>query len=158
MKDGNPELDPTLIFETVEFRDAYKISYLANAIVIPTYDDVLRDFGLFRTEYHLLMCLAHYPFLTSRDVAQLTRMPRNSISRGVHRMEAEGYITRAEDAEDRRKFKLRITDAGRDMHGKIAAYLVAREAEILGILSEEERDRLRETLTKLSVHASRLER
>lgn len=149
-------LDPTLIFETVEFPDAYKISYLANALVIPTYDEVLRDFGLLRPEYHLLMCLAHYPVLAARDVAQLTRMPRNSISRAVQRMEDEGYVTRTEDPEDRRKSKLVITAKGRKMHESIATYLVVREAEVLDVLPLEERQQFRKTLRKLARHASTL--
>lgn len=151
-------LDPALIFETVEFPDAYKISYLANAIIIPTYEDVLRDFGLFRAEYHLLMCLAHYPVLTSKDVAKLTRMPRNSISRAVKRMEEMGYITKTTDTEDRRKSKLTSTALGQDMHRKIAAMFVEREAEVLDVLTGKERAQLQDVLSKLAVHASRLKR
>ncbi|MEM9432404.1 MAG: MarR family transcriptional regulator [Pseudomonadota bacterium] len=158
MTPSNTDLDPTRIFDSIEFPHAYKVSYLANAIVIPTYEDVLRDFGILRPEYHLLMTLAHYPALASIDIAELTRMPRNSISRAVKRMEDEGYITRAEDPTDRRKSKLRVTDSGRAMHERIAAYLVDREAEVFEILSEKERHSFEETLQKLAVHASKLDR
>ena len=104
------------------------------------------------------MCLAHYPVLASRDVARLTRMPRNSISRAVKRMEEEGYITRAEDPEDRRRSKLKATASGKKMHAKIAAYLVKRESEILDVLPSNERTQLKKTLSKLAVHASSLDR
>ncbi|MFV1851694.1 MAG: hypothetical protein ACMZ66_13405 [Thalassospira sp.] len=57
----------TDIFETVEFPDAYKVSYLANAIVIPTYEDVRRDFGLVRAEYHLICA-----WLTIRSLLRKT--------------------------------------------------------------------------------------
>ena len=87
-------LDYSNIFEAVEFPDAYKVSYLANAIVFPTYEDVRKDFGLVRAEYHLLLCLAHYSELTAQDVARITRRPRNSISRAVHRMLDLGFIKR----------------------------------------------------------------
>ena len=86
------ELDYSNIFESVEFPDAYKVSYLANAIVFPTYEDVRKDFGLVRAEYHLLLCLAHYSELTAQDVARITRRPRNSISRAVHRMLDLGFF------------------------------------------------------------------
>ena len=92
MKKQIRSLELTDIFETVEFPDAYKVSYLANAIVIPSYEDVRRDFGMVRAEYHLLLCLAHYAELTAQDIARMTRRPRNSISRAVHRMLKEGYI------------------------------------------------------------------
>ncbi len=148
----------TDIFETVEFPDAYKVSYLANAIVIPTYEDVRRDFGLVRAEYHLLLCLAHYPELTAQDVARMTRRPRNSISRAVHRMQDEGYLERVPDPTDGRQAKLTITPAGRDMHEKISEYLVLREAEIFDVLTHGEREHLREILRKLASHAAELER
>ena len=58
--------DPTRMFDTVEFRDAYRISYLTNAIVVPTYEAIRRDFGIIRAEYVLLLCLAHFPVLTAQ--------------------------------------------------------------------------------------------
>ena len=93
-------LDYSNIFEAVEFPDAYKVSYLANAIVFPTYEDVRKDFGLVRAEYHLLLCLAHYSELTAQDVARITRRPRNSISRAVHRMLDLGFLKRVPDPDD----------------------------------------------------------
>lgn len=154
--DQTPDL--TRIFESVEFSDAYRISYLANAIVVPTYDDIKRDFGIIRAEYLLLLCLAHIPVLTAQDVARMTRRPRNSISRSVHRMLNEGYLDRVPDPEDGRQARLSITPEGRALHEKITAYIVRREAEILDILDDDERDQLRSTLQKLARHAATLDR
>ena len=109
----NESLDYSNIFEAVEFPDAYKVSYLANAIVFPTYEDVRKDFGLVRAEYHLLLCLAHYSELTAQDVARITRRPRNSISRAVHRMLDLGFLKRVPDPDDARQAKLQITREGR---------------------------------------------
>ena len=119
------DLDYSNIFEAVEFPDAYKVSYLANAIVFPTYEDVRKDFGLVRAEYHLLLCLAHYSELTAQDVARITRRPRNSISRAVHRMLDLGFLKRVPDPSDARQAKLRITKEGKIMHKKISKYLVS---------------------------------
>ncbi len=158
MKKSTSAQDLTDIFETVEFPDAYKVSYLANAVVIPTYEDVRRDFGLVRSEYHLLLCLAHFPELTAQDVARMTRRPRNSISRAVHRMQDEGYLKRVPDPEDGRQAKLTITPAGREMHEKISKYLVDREAEVFDVLASEDREHLRRILRVLASHAAGLER
>ena len=146
----NESLDYSNIFEAVEFPDAYKVSYLANAIVFPTYEDVRKDFGLVRAEYHLLLCLAHYSELTAQDVARITRRPRNSISRAVHRMLDLGFLKRVPDPDDARQAKLQITRKGKIMHQKISAYLVDREAEIFGVLSETERESFRELIRKLA--------
>ena len=152
------ELDYSNIFESVEFPDAYKVSYLANAIVFPTYEDVRKDFGLVRAEYHLLLCLAHYSELTAQDVARITRRPRNSISRAVHRMLDLGFLKRVPDPSDARQAKLQITNQGKIMHKKISEYLVAREAEIFSVLSESERKHFRDLIRKLAHFASTLKR
>ena len=152
------DLDYSNIFEAVEFPDAYKVSYLANAIVFPTYEDVRKDFGLVRAEYHLLLCLAHYSELTAQDVARITRRPRNSISRAVHRMLDLGFLKRVPDPSDARQAKLRITKEGKIMHEKISKYLVAREAEIFSVLSESERTQFSYLIRKLANFASTLKR
>ena len=154
----NESLDYSNIFEAVEFPDAYKVSYLANAIVFPTYEDVRKDFGLVRAEYHLLLCLAHYSELTAQDVARITRRPRNSISRAVHRMLDLGFLKRVPDPDDARQAKLQITREGKIMHQKISAYLVDREAEIFNVLSDTERESFRELIRKLANFASTLKR
>ena len=152
------ELDYSNIFESVEFPDAYKVSYLANAIVFPTYEDVRKDFGLVRGEYHLLLCLAHYSERTAQDVARITRRPRNSISRAVHRMLDLGFLKRVPDPSDARQAKLQITNEGKIMHKKVSEYLVAREAEIFSVLSESEREHFRNLIRKLANFASTLKR
>ena len=155
---GKVELDYSNIFESVEFPDAYKVSYLANAIVFPTYEDVKKDFGLVRAEYHLLLCLAHYSELTAQDVARITRRPRNSISRAVHRMLDLGFLKRVPDPSDARQAKLQITNEGKIMHKKVSEYLVAREAEIFSVLSKSERKHFRDLIRKLANFASTLKR
>ena len=152
------ELNYSNIFESVEFPDAYKVSYLANAIVFPTYEDIRKDYGLVRAEYHLLLCLAHYSELTAQDVARITRRPRNSISRAVHRMLDLGFLRRVPDPSDARQAKLQITKEGKIMHNKISKYLVAREAEIFSVLSESERKHFRGLIRKLANFASTLKR
>ena len=152
------ELNYSNIFESVEFPDAYKVSYLANAIVFPTYEDIRKDYGLVRAEYHLLLCLAHYSELTAQDVARITRRPRNSISRAVHRMLDLGFLRRVPDPSDARQAKLQITKEGKIMHNKISKYLVAREAEIFSVLSESERKHFRDLIRKLANFASTLKR
>lgn len=151
-------LDLTSIFERVEFSDAYRISYLANAIVVPGYDDIKRDFGIIRAEYLLLLCLAHFPVLTAQDVSAMTRRPRNSISRAVHRMLSVGYLNRVPDPADGRQAKLSITPAGRALHDDIAKTLIERQEEVLGALDKKERRDLQRILQKLALHAATLER
>lgn len=137
------------IFERNEVRDTFRISYLANRLVLPAYDRVKQAFGLSRGEYLLLFCLSHLEELTAQDVADMTGRPRNSISRAVHRMLDEGYLTRSPHPTDGRQALLRITARGRALHDRIVPIFQAREDLILAGLSAEERRLLGRLLTKL---------
>ena len=140
----------TALFDLAENRHLYRLSYIANALVLPVYDGIKRDFGLSRGEYLLLFCLSHMPVLTARDVAEMTKRPRNSISRAVHRMRAEGYIDRVRDPADGRQARLSITDKGRALHERIITRFVDRESEIFGVLAPAEMTALSEILQKLA--------
>lgn len=148
----------TRILDTIEYPEAYRITYLANAIVFPAYADIKRDFGLVRAEYILLVCLSHFEELTAQDVARISRRPRNTISRAVHRMLDEGYIVRAPDPHDGRQARLRATAKGRAMHVQISSYLTRRQDEVLSCLTAKERATLSGILKKAALHASTLDR
>lgn len=149
--------DLTRIFDTIEYPEAYRITYLANAIVFPAYDAIKRDFGLVRAEYILLVCLSHYDELTAQDVACISRRPRNTISRAVHRMLADGYLERAPDPSDGRQARLRITGDGRALQDRISGYLKRRQEEVLSVLSPDERQTLSQILKKAALHAATLD-
>ena len=155
--DGSKNNDLARIFDTIEYPDAFRITYLANSIVFPAYSEIKRDFGLVRAEYILLACLSHFDALTAQDVARISRRPRNTISRAVHRMLDIGYLDRAPDPEDGRQSRLRITPSGRDMHLRISNYLMRRQDEVLSVLSADERATLRQILKKAALHAAKLD-
>ena len=133
------------LFETIEFRDAFRLTYLGNAIINPAYEAIRREFGLIRPEYTLLACLSHYSELTAQDVATISRQPRNTISRAVHR-----------DPDDARQSRLRITPKGRALHESAALVMQQRQEEVLGGLDEDERDTLSRLLLKSARFAASL--
>ncbi len=146
--------DLTAIFDRNEIPDTYRISFLANSIVVPVYDGLKRDEGLNRGEYLLLFCLAHFPELTAQDVANMSGRPRNSISRGVHRMVAQGYVDRKPDKSDGRQAWLRITKKGRALHERLVKRFKDREDEVLSGLNGPQRTQLSKLLQKLVLHTS----
>ena len=155
--DSNTDTDLTQIFEVIEYPDAFRITYLANSIVFPAYREIKRDFGLVRAEYVLLACLSHFDALTAQDVAHISRRPRNTISRAVHRMLDEGFLDRAPDPDDGRQSRLRITPTGRNLHQQIATYLARRQEEVLAPLTETERQQLAILLKKVTLHVAATE-
>lgn len=149
--------DFTSLFETIEFPEAYRMTFLAGSIAGPAYDAIKRDLGIIRAEYVLLACLAHFEKMKAQDVADIARRPRNTVSRAVHRMVAEGYIERAPDEDDGRQALLKITPAGRALQLEAAQYLKTRQDQVLGLLDREERKQFSKLLLKLAVGASKLD-
>ena len=137
------------VFERNEVRDTFRVSYLANRLVLPVYDDIKRTYELSRGEYLLLFCLSHVDALTAQDVADVTGRPRNSISRAVHRMLDEGYLARSADPSDGRQSLLKITPKGRQLHNKIVPWFKGRERELLSVLTAAERKQFDQLLSKL---------
>lgn len=145
--------DRMAMFERNEVPDTFRISFLANSLVLPIYEEIKREYDLSRGEYLLLFCLSNVAELTAQDVADMTGRPRNSISRAVHRMLRDGYLTRSPDPDDGRQALLRITPAGRAMHKSIVSKFEQRERALLAILSSDERQVLDHLLTKLVSNA-----
>ena len=150
MRDGR---DLSVIFERSTIRDTFRISYLANRLVLPAYDDIKLAYGLSRGEYLLLFCLSYIEELTAQDVAEMTGRPRNSISRAVHRMLDEGYLKRSPDPADGRQALLRITAKGERLHKRILPLFEEQEAKMLDNLTSEERKLLDSLLKKLVLRA-----
>jgi DNA-binding MarR family transcriptional regulator len=148
-----PPYEPlSAIFDRVEFADAYRVSYLANAITVPVYDAIQCQLGLSRPEFLLLLCLSHFPVLTAQDVSRMTGRPRNSISRAVHRMLDEGYLDRAQDPGDGRQVRLTLSLRGRAVQGEASALIVARQEHVLAPLDAAERATLAKLLARLTTH------
>ncbi|WP_299986052.1 MarR family winged helix-turn-helix transcriptional regulator [uncultured Ruegeria sp.] len=156
-KQGKPAEDFISLFETIGFPEAYRITYLAGSIAGPAYDAIKSDFGIIRAEFVLLACLAHFDEMKAQDIADISRRPRNTVSRAVHRMVAEGYIERSPDAEDGRQALLRITPAGRALQDKAAQYLKTRQDRVLAALSADDRKAFSDILLKLAVNATKLD-
>ncbi|MEM7190661.1 MAG: MarR family transcriptional regulator [Pseudomonadota bacterium] len=157
-KSGTQGPDVSGFLNRAELYGAYRMSYLTSAIVEPGYDDVRRETGLIRGEYLLLLCLTHEPVLTAQDVARMTRRPRNSISRAVHRMLDEGFIDRAPDPDDGRQSRLTITEKGREMQKRCEDILGARAREVLDVLSDQDTAALDRIIRELVRHAVSLPR
>lgn len=155
-KSDQSGVDVAAFLDGVGLQHAYRMSYVTSAIVAPGYEAVRQETGLIRGEYLLLLCLAQEPVLTAQDVARMTRRPRNSISRAVHRMLDEGYIDRAPDPSDGRQARLTITAKGRKMQKKVEAILAQRENEVFAALDTKDHADLDRVLRKLTKHAAGL--
>lgn len=90
----------------------------------------------------------HSP-LSQRELGERLRLEKSSVSRLAADLERKGLIRRERDPGNRRLYRLRITDEGRDLHTRISASHHARYTAWTTALEPAEREALLTGLTAL---------
>lgn len=111
------------------------------------------DYGISVPEWRVLAHLAHSGKVSVRDIEKRVSLDKSKVSRAASRLEAEGYITKAVNADDRRLLQLALTEKGRRLmveliplavtyqkrlENLVAEHLTGLEAAIDVLLEEEE--------------------
>ena len=91
--------------------DAWLVSRAANAQL----DDALVASGLTADEFAVYSVLSHEP-LTPTELAAWMSAPLTTVSSYVKRFEARGHVTRLPNADDRRSYRLTLTEDGAAVH------------------------------------------
>lgn len=99
----------------------------ANAIDRKT-SQIAAEYGLTLGQFAVLEALYHKGDLTVGEVQKAILSTSGTIPVIVNKLERQGYLTRCQDAEDRRKCNLHLTETGRDL---IAEVYPKNEAMIL---------------------------
>jgi DNA-binding MarR family transcriptional regulator len=87
--------------------------------------------------------------LTLKEGAELVHVSLPAASRMVDELVRRGFVTRVEDAEDRRMKRVDITDAGRSVTRKLNAARLAGFQQFARSLSDAERAALAPALDEL---------
>jgi DNA-binding MarR family transcriptional regulator len=127
----------------------YRLAVLAEEVsrtVAQLYSD---RFDLTRHEWRVLAALGINRHMAAKDISDYSTLDKMSVSRAVAALEAKAYLTREEDAADRRNKILRLTPAGRALYQKIVPLARARERHILDALTAAERTALDAIMKKL---------
>jgi len=94
-----------------------------------------------------LLAEAERPLPVTR-LAKLLLQESPSVTTLVDRMCAAGLVERVKDHRDRRMVLVKLTDGGRRMHDDIRAAAAAVSNELFDVLSDKERETLRDLLQK----------
>lgn len=109
------------------------VRLIAVVELLPGYLDsqLQRDAGLSHFEYFTLAGLSQAPDRTLRmtELASQTNASLPRLSHVVKRLEARGYVTRRQAADDRRAIEASLTDAGWDKLRESAPGHVTRVRE-----------------------------
>lgn len=83
-------------------------------------------------------------------VADLTGLTRGAVSKLIERLLRKGYVTRQESSSDRRRQVIELTPAAVALVPKLAKLADENDEAFFGVLSQGERQVLRQTLIRIA--------
>lgn len=143
-----------LLFENA-ILEIWRLSYASNSFNFPLYQEFEAEHDITRPEFVTLLCAAHKDSVYPYEIYASTLLPKNSISRGLTRLEKKKLIDRTADPDDKRRSIISLTPEGRRLYDILIARALERQDRVLGVLSKRERQQLTKLLLKVSLHAAR---
>lgn len=117
---------------------------------------LLRQAGLGESEFRVLEALLHKGALPVNVIGPKVDLTCGAISVAVDRLHGRGLVTRNEDPADRRVRLVDLTCEGRRLIKTVFKQHAADVADIMRVLSGEERSQLEALLKKVGRHAEKL--
>lgn len=140
---GTSRLD---LFRFVPFRLNRLAAEVSAALAI----EYQERYGLDIPEWRVLATLGfRNEACSAQYIAHCTRTHKSTISRAVTALMKRQLVERVENADDRREFRLRMTQKGRALYQKLIPRLLRKEQEILSCLSGQERKDFAHVLGKI---------
>jgi MarR family transcriptional regulator, 2-MHQ and catechol-resistance regulon repressor len=102
------------------------------------------------TQCYALEAIVQHGPLTLNEVAARMYLDKSTTSRVVDALQRKGYVERGENPEDRRALHLEATEAGRGLHARIEADILAQETELLAAFSPEVRQSMARLIGELA--------
>ena len=98
----------------------------------------------------MFMCLLHHPNIIQETMARYFHLDKGTIARTVKKMEDAGYVYKYVDPDNRRAFRLTLTDKGYQVAPEIIAIDKNWEEAICTSLTEKEQINLHSLLRKVA--------
>ena len=113
------------------------------------FDSQMRNLGLTRAQWLLLVELYHCDGTTQRDLAELMGMGESALGKLAQKLEVTGWLERRPDADDGRAFNLYIAGKKRDIVAKLVTMLIMETERSLEGFTAEERATLMSYLDRI---------
>jgi DNA-binding MarR family transcriptional regulator len=124
------------LFKFIPFR----LNRLAAEVSAALAGEYQARYGLDIPEWRVLATLGfRNDACSAQYISQCTRTHKSTISRAVTSLMTRQMIERAENSDDRREFRLRLTAKGQALYEELIPRLLRKEQTILSCLTAEER-------------------
>ena len=115
----------------------------------------LRGYDLGGALYMFLTALDHNPGASQDFLVNHFYMDKGNVARGAKKLENLGYIRRETDPEDRRQYRLYLTDEGRELLPTIRSYIQEWCGYLTEGMSEEEGEAAIRLLTRMAENGTK---
>ena len=120
----------------------YRLHRLSALLSRQMHDELQARYGFGLAEWRTIAVLGEYGTLSLRDVARHASIDKAQVSRLLPKLIRPGYVAREPHPSDRRRASLRLTGAGRKLHGEILILGRRRQDWLAEALNSHERSRL----------------
>ena len=110
----------------------------------------LEPSGIHPRAYAVLWAVSDVTDPSQRDLSRALGLPASRMVGLLDGLQDGGLIERVPDPGDRRTHRVRLTDHGRRTVDRLQAEATALDDAMIADLSEDDRERLRELLTRVS--------
>lgn len=119
-------------------------------------------FGLNSTDARALEVVSRTGPLTAKTLARALGMTSGGVTTVIDRLEQAGYARRRDDAIDRRRVLIEVTELTRRVEGEMFGELMRDNARLIGSYSDRElaviKDFLERGGEQLAAHVARMEK
>jgi DNA-binding MarR family transcriptional regulator len=110
----------------------------------------LRHLGLTAGQLPIIFSIAHRPGITQDEIADRIHIDKGTVARAAKKLEDGGFVSRAPDPRDRRRYLLTLTEKGETVVPTVLRIDQDWENLVSSGLSDTERARLYEDLSRLA--------
>lgn len=108
-----------LFLREEELRQAMELLFFAYRDFTGEPDKILADYGFGRAHHRVIYFVGRNPGITVSELLAILRITKQSLSRVLGQLVAEGFITQRPGLRDRRQRLLELTDKGRELENKL---------------------------------------
>lgn len=108
----------------------------------------LEPYGIGSGQFDFLMVLYRRDGISQETLARALKVSKATSTRAIQNLEKEGYVYRQVDEEDRRAYKVYLTEKGKEMRGIILEKLLSFVDALLSDFTPEEKETFRQLVQK----------
>jgi len=87
------------------------------------FDQYFHEYGIGLGHYSCLLCLFRRDGITQDAISKFTNTDKATTTRSITRLESLGYVKRQVDLDDRRAYKVYLTEKGREIEPEMRQIL-----------------------------------